>query len=124
MIPTIAATCAAVSAVSVLYDEAGHYVGLFKLDKAPDIVVLDPDLIATAPVRWLSAGLGDTLAKLYEYRVISGGQPDYSLNMAAYLQGQLCYLLIERFGGAACGEVMRGEGGSALEQVMDAIFIS
>jgi len=123
MIPTIAATCAAVSSVSVLYDDAGHYVSLFKLNKAPDIVVLDPVLIATAPVRWLSAGLGDTLAKLYEYRVISGGEPDYSLNMAAYLQGQLCYQLIERFGGAACGEVMRGEGGSALEQVMDAIFI-
>lgn len=123
MIPTIAATCAAVSTVSVLYDESGHYIGLFKLDKAPDIVVLEPVLIATAPVRWLSAGLGDTLAKLYEYRVISGGEPDYSLNMAAFAQGKLCYQLIERFGGAACGEVMRGKAGSALEQVMDAIFI-
>ncbi len=123
MIPTIAATCAAVSTVSVLYDESGHYIGLFQLDKAPDIVVLDPLLIATAPVRWLSAGLGDTLAKLYEYRVISGGEPDYSLNMAAFAQGKLCYQLIERFGGAACGEVMRGEAGTALEQVMDAIFI-
>jgi glycerol dehydrogenase-like iron-containing ADH family enzyme len=123
MIPTIAATCAAVSTVSVLYDESGHYIGLFQLDKAPDIVVLDPVLIATAPVRWLSAGLGDTLAKLYEYRVISGGEPDYSLNMAAFAQGKLCFQLIERFGGAACGEVMRGEAGTALEQVMDAIFI-
>lgn len=123
MIPTIAATCAAVSSVSVIYDESGHYVGLKGLKQAPDIVVLDPVLIATAPVRWLSAGLGDTLAKLYEYRVISGGSPDYSLNMAAFLQGQLCYQLIERFGGAACGEVMRRDAGPALEQVMDAIFI-
>ena len=122
-IPTIAATCSAVSAVSVLYDEQGHYQELLKLKNAPDLVILDPALIANAPVRWLSAGLGDTLAKLYEYRIISGGAPDYSLNMAAYIQGLLCYQIIERFGKTASAEVESGRAGVALEQVMDAIFI-
>lgn len=123
MLPTLAATCAAVSAVSVIYDEQGHYVGLHKLAKAPDAVILDPALIATAPVRWLAAGLGDTLAKLYEYRAISGGQPTLSVNMAAYLNGQLCYQLIARHGKEACAEVTTGQPGFALEQVMDAIFL-
>lgn len=123
MLPTLAATCAAVSAVSVIYDEHGHYVGLYKLAKAPDAVILDPALIVTAPVRWLAAGLGDTLAKLYEYRAISGGAPALSVNMAAYLNGQLCYQLIECHGKAACAEVASGQPGFALEQVMDAIFL-
>lgn len=123
MLPTLAATCAAVSAVSVIYDDHGHYVGLYKLAKAPDAVILEPALIASAPVRWLAAGLGDTLAKLYEYRAISGGQPTLSVNMAAYLNGQLCHQLIVRYGKAACDEVVNRQPGFALEQVMDAIFL-
>lgn len=122
-IPTIAATCSAVSTVSVLYDESGHYQGLHKLKKAPDVVILDVDLIAKAPLRWLSAGLGDTLAKFYEYRVISGGNPDCSMNMSAFSNGVLCHQIISRFGKEACNEVMNGVPTNALEQVMDAIFI-
>ncbi|MCE0493139.1 iron-containing alcohol dehydrogenase family protein [Vibrio salinus] len=121
-IPTIAATCAAVSAVSILYDEHGQYDDMFHLAKAPDVVVLDGNIIAKGPVRWLAAGLGDTLAKLYEYRVISGGHPDLSLNMAAYANGKVCFDIIERFGSEAVQEVALRHPGKALEQVMDAIF--
>lgn len=121
-IPTIAATCAAVSAVSIMYDEQGHYDDMFHLAKAPDVVVLDGEIITQGPVRWLAAGLGDTLAKLYEYRVISGGHPDYSLNMAAFANGQVCFDIIERYGSEAVQEVAGRQPGAALEQVMDAIF--
>ncbi len=121
-IPTIAATCAAVSAVSIMYDEQGHYDDMFHLAKAPDVVVLDGEVITQGPVRWLAAGLGDTLAKLYEYRVISGGHPDYSLNMAAFANGQVCFDIIERYGSEAVQEVALRQPGAALEQVMDAIF--
>ncbi|RQW62343.1 iron-containing alcohol dehydrogenase family protein [Vibrio viridaestus] len=121
-IPTIAATCAAVSAVSIMYDEDGHYDNMAHLKKAPNVVVIDGEIIARSPVRWLAAGLGDTLAKLYEYRVICGGAPDYSMNMAAFANGKVCFEIIERFGKAAVDEVESGQPGSALEQVMDAIF--
>ncbi|WP_409421878.1 iron-containing alcohol dehydrogenase family protein [Pseudaeromonas sp. ZJS20] len=122
-LPTLAATCAAVSAVSVLYDEQGHYQGLYGLQRAPELVILDPALIARAPLRWLSAGLGDTLAKFYEFRAIRSGVPDCSLNMAAYVQGQLCHEVIARYGAEACELVRRGATGFALEQVIDAIFV-
>lgn len=122
-IPTIAATCSAVSTVSVLYDESGHYLGLHKLKKAPDVVILDADIMAQAPLRWLAAGLGDTLAKFYEYRVISGGNPDCSLNMSAFANGVLCHQIISQFGKEACDGVINGVPTKALEQVMDAIFI-
>jgi len=122
VIPTIAATCAAVSSVSILYDENGHYDDMHYLAKAPDIVVLDSHIIAQSPVRWLAAGLGDTLAKFYEYRVVSGGHPDFSLNMAAYTNGLLCFDIIKRYGAQAVKDVENNQSGAALEQVMDAIF--
>ncbi|WP_070967840.1 iron-containing alcohol dehydrogenase family protein [Vibrio sonorensis] len=122
-IPTIAATCAAVATTSVIYDDKGHYLDSWKLSKAPDYVIIDPQIIAKAPLKWLSAGLGDTLAKFYEYRVICGGKPDGSLNMAAFNNGQLCFNVISRYADEACKGVIQGKSTFALEQVMDAIFI-
>ncbi|MZI95063.1 iron-containing alcohol dehydrogenase [Vibrio sp. CAIM 722] len=122
-IPTIAATCAANSSVSVVYHDNGHYDYIYMLSNAPEFVVLDSELIADAPVRWLSAGLGDTLAKLYEFRAIASKAPDCSLNMSAFSNGKLCYDVIAKYGEEAVAEVNRKEAGFALEQVMDAIFI-
>nr|WP_086940884.1 iron-containing alcohol dehydrogenase family protein [Thaumasiovibrio occultus] len=122
-IPTIAATCAAIATTSVIYDDNGHYQDSWKLKQAPDYVIIEPQIIAKAPIKWLSAGLGDTLAKFYEYRVVSGGTPDGSLNMSAFNNGQLCFDVIARYGQDACEGVKNGEPTFALEQVMDAIFI-
>ncbi|WP_413282845.1 iron-containing alcohol dehydrogenase family protein [Vibrio sp. MA40-2] len=122
-IPTIAATCAAIATVSILYDNDGQYLDFCMLKNAPDCVILDPQLIAKAPVKWLSAGLGDTLAKLYEYRVVSSNNPASSLNMSAFSNSQLCFDVISRFGPDAYRSVLEGEASFALEQAMDAIFI-
>ncbi len=122
-IPTIAATCACISSVSVTYDDNGHYEAIIPLSQGIQATVMDPELIAAAPQRWLAAGLGDTLAKLYEYRVISGGAPEGSLNMAAFANGQLCFDIIKRYGPQSIEDVNNQQAGYAIEQVMDAIFI-
>lgn len=122
-IPTIAATCASNSSVSVVYHDNGHYDYIYKLENAPAFVVLDSALIAEAPLRWLAAGLGDTLAKWYEFRAIAEKAPQCALNMSAFSNGRLCYDVINRYGEEAVAEVARKEAGFALEQVMDAIFI-
>ncbi len=122
-VPSIAATCAAVSAVSVLYDDKGHYLSMANLKQAPDIAVLDSGIIAKSPLRWLAAGLGDTLAKWYEFRAIADKQVDCSLNMATSVNSQLCYNIIEKYGADAIKEMEQGKAGFALEQVMDAIFL-
>ncbi|MGX9417875.1 iron-containing alcohol dehydrogenase family protein [Vibrio sp. WJH972] len=123
VIPTIAATCAAVAALSVIYDDKGHYLDFHDLKQAPDVVILDPQIIAKAPARWLSAGLGDTLAKLYEYRVVEKSNPDCSLNMSASHNSQLCFDVIAKYGGEAIQSLENEQPSFALEQVMDAIFI-
>ena len=123
VIPTIAATCASIATVAVIYDDNGHYFESRKLKKGADYVIIDPQIIAKAPLKWLSAGLGDTLAKFYEYRVICQGKPEGSLNMAAFNNGKLCLEVISTYGPEACEGVKKGEITFALEQVMDAIYI-
>jgi len=122
-IPTIAATCSAVSTVSIKYDDRGHYIDVVKLKKAPSLVVLDPSIIVQAPVRWLAAGLGDTLAKLYEFRAIQENLSEGSFNDSAYANGQLCFDLIKKYGPDAIKAVENKCEDKALVSVMDAIFI-
>lgn len=65
-IPTIAATCAPWAALSVLYTEEGDFEH-FRLNKhSPKIIIADTTLLAHAPIRYVRAGIIDTLAKWYE----------------------------------------------------------
>jgi aspartate aminotransferase len=66
--PTIAATCAAWSPVTVLYNEAGGQVGGLPLHRMPERVFVDTEVIAKSDVRYLKAGIVDSLAKWYEFR--------------------------------------------------------
>lgn len=65
-VPTIAATCAGWATLSVLYQEDGDFdKGLTNII-SPKAVIVDTDIIAAAPERYLKAGIVDTLAKWYE----------------------------------------------------------
>jgi len=68
-VPTIAATCAAWAAVSILYTDDGDYDRGYMNPGSPAAIVVDTQIIAQAPIRYLKAGIADTLAKWYE--------PDY-----------------------------------------------
>lgn len=67
-IPTIAATCAATTPVSIIYNEQGEYERDYFLTTNPDLVLVDPEVIAKAPVKYLIAGIFDALSKWYEGR--------------------------------------------------------
>ena len=71
-IPTSAATCAAWTALSNVYSDEGAFLYDVPLHRAPELLILDYDLIQTAPTRTLIAGIGDALAKWYEASVSSG----------------------------------------------------
>lgn len=65
-VPTVPATCAAWSALTVLYDEEGRSTGYLPLSRSPEWVLADTQLLASAPRRYLAAGIGDTIVKFYE----------------------------------------------------------
>ncbi|BAZ51721.1 iron-containing alcohol dehydrogenase [Nostoc sp. NIES-4103] len=71
-IPTSAATCAAWSALSNVYSPEGAFLYDVALSRCPDLLILDYDLIQTAPQHTLVAGIGDAIAKWYEASVSSG----------------------------------------------------
>ncbi len=64
--PTIAATDAPTSAMSILYSDAGEMSDIVIHVKNPDLVLVDTRVIAAAPARFLSAGIGDALSTYYE----------------------------------------------------------
>ncbi|MER2190878.1 MAG: iron-containing alcohol dehydrogenase family protein [Solibacillus sp.] len=66
-IPTIAATCAAWTALSVIYSENGETIDFIRLNNSPEAILVDPNILVQAPVRYLQAGIADTLVKWYEF---------------------------------------------------------
>jgi glycerol dehydrogenase len=66
IVPTIAASDAPCSALAVVYRE-DHTVDYdYFLPRNPDLVLVDTEIIAGAPARFLAAGIGDALATWYE----------------------------------------------------------
>ncbi|MFQ3584872.1 MAG: iron-containing alcohol dehydrogenase family protein [Cyanobacteriota bacterium] len=114
-VPTSAATCAAWSALSNIYSEAGAFQRDVALDKAPDALILDYELIRQAPPRTLVAGIGDALAKWYESSVSSGASQD-ALVIGAVQQARILRDLLLQGSVAALQE----PGGVAWKQVVDA----
>jgi hypothetical protein len=74
-IPTIAATCAAWTPLSVWYNDAGQALQFEIFDDANFLVLVEPRIILNAPAEYLLAGIGDTLAKWYE-AVVLAPQPE------------------------------------------------
>jgi glycerol dehydrogenase len=69
-VPTIAATNAATSSLAGIYSEDHVYRYPVKIGKCPDLVLVDTEVIAQAPVRYLVAGMGDGLSTVYEGRAM------------------------------------------------------
>src|SRR5262249_8156210 len=65
---TVASSDAPCSALSVIYSEEGVFQEYRFYRKSPDLVLVDTDVIAHAPPRLLSAGMGDALATWFEAR--------------------------------------------------------
>ncbi len=122
-IPTIAATCAAITPLSVVYSDQGEFVEMVCFQECPVGTVIDTAVILDSPVRWLAAGMGDTLAKWYEYRVSIQCAQQTSLTLAALSNGKLCYDLVERFGGQARQALEQKEFNESLDSTVDAIIL-
>lgn len=68
IVPSIASTDAPCSAIAVRYTEDGAFAETIRLDRNPDLVLVDPEIIVRAPVRFLLAGIGDALSTWFEAR--------------------------------------------------------
>ncbi|MEM6448996.1 MAG: iron-containing alcohol dehydrogenase family protein [Cyanobacteria bacterium P01_D01_bin.105] len=87
-VPTSAATCAGWTALSNVYSDQGAFLYDVSLPRCPELIVLDYDLIATAPKRSLIAGIGDAIAKWYEASV-SSGHSEHTMVIGAVQQARV-----------------------------------
>ena len=117
-VPTSAATCAAWTALSNIYSDEGAFQYDVPLNRCPDLLVLDYDLIKTAPVRALVAGIGDAIAKWYEASVSSGSSPA-TLTIAAVQQARVLRDILLQKSAAA----LQTPGGEDWREVVDATVL-
>jgi glycerol dehydrogenase len=101
-VPTIASNDSPTSAASVWYDDQGNCIGWDCWPFNPDIVMVDSQVIANAPVRAFVAGMGDALATWLEAEAafktravnLAGGVP----TMAGMALARLCFDTLMAYG--------------------------
>ena len=117
-VPTSAATCAAWTALSNIYSDQGAFQYDVGLDQCPNLLILDYDLVRTAPQRTLIAGIGDAIAKWYEASVSSGHSPQ-TLTIAAVQEARILRDLLFQKSPQAIADVHS----SAWQEVVDATVL-
>jgi glycerol dehydrogenase-like iron-containing ADH family enzyme len=117
-IPTSGATCAAWTALSNVYSETGAFLYDVTLSQCPDLLILDYDLIETAPQRTLIAGIGDAIAKWYEASV-SSGHSEQTLIISAVQQARILRDILFQKSAAA----LQTPGSDIWREVVDATIL-
>jgi glycerol dehydrogenase len=85
-VPTIAATCSATTALSVIYNERGEFLRVRIHARNPSLVLVDPEIITHSPGIFLRAGILDSLAKWYEGRAVWASVKNPDVQSAAAFQ--------------------------------------
>lgn len=122
-IPTIAATCAAWTPLSVWYNDEGQALRFEIFNDANHLVLVEPEIILRAPQEYLLAGIGDTLAKWYEAVVLSPQPETLPLTVRLGMSAALAIrdVLLES-SETALADQKRGELTQKFLDVVDAII--
>lgn len=122
--PTVAATDAPCSALSVVYTDEGVFENYLFLTSNPNLVLMDTAIIAKSPARLTVAGIGDALATYFEARACyisgagtcAGGKP----TEAAMALAKLCYETLRTEGNKAKVALEAGALTEAVERIIEA----
>lgn len=124
-IPTLAATCAAVANLSIMYTEDGVYIDFPVFMKGTLLCLVDTEVIAKAPPRYLGAGIADTLAKWIEAPMAASGKKHNLPTVGGLQAAKLCYDTLLQFSAQAMEDTRKGKTSEAIQHVIDAnILIS
>ena len=122
--PTVAASDAPCSAISVVYTPQGVFDQVLTYHRNPDLVLVDTSIIARAPVRYLIAGMGDALSTWFEadtvHRACKPNTVGGHSTMAALAIARLCYQTLLADGRAAVAAAREGAVTPALERIVEA----
>ncbi len=116
--PTIAATCAATTALSVVYKEDGNFDSFFFYDRPAYHCFIDLTIIAQAPWKFLQAGMGDTIGKFFECHFSSRGDKLEHPSALGREISNMCYAPLLEYGEQALADCKAHRVTPALEQAV------
>jgi glycerol dehydrogenase len=129
IVPTVASTDAPCSGLSVIYKDNGEHSHEIFLKKGPDVVLVDSDVIAKAPVRFLVSGMGDALSTYFKalanvhsnYVNIVSSEAGFSMgsSLASREIARLCYRALLANGRKALIAARQGIVTEALENIIE-----
>jgi len=125
VVPTLASNDAPCSALSIIYKTNGEFEQVFYFPLNPSVVLVDTEIVAFAPVRYLISGMGDAMSTRYEAEVCFknpkarncvGGRPTVS----AIALARLCAEMLYEYGVQAVEDCKNNQVTEALERVVEA----
>ncbi|MDF2631787.1 MAG: iron-containing alcohol dehydrogenase [Caproiciproducens sp.] len=124
IIPTVCATDAPCTGLSVIYHDDGSFSNYIFYPKNPDAVIVDTSIIVKAPVRFLTAGMGDALGTYFEARAClktnSPSLENGGITKSAMALCELCYDTLLADGYKAKKAVELGILTPAVEAIVEA----
>ncbi len=124
IVPTIAATDAPCSALSVIYTDDGQFKEYQFFKQNPNLVLMDTEVIAKSPVRLTVSGMGDALATYFEARACTrsdaGTCAGGKVTGAAMALARLCYDTLMSDGVKAKLALEAGACTESVEKVIEA----
>ena len=126
IVPTAASTDGPCSKISVLYEKDGKFKKYIELNRNPEAVIVDLDIIVNAPIRLFKAGIGDALATYFETEAGYEGQVEANgksrMSITARVVSKQCYDIIMAYGYEAVRAVEEKVINEAVEAVVEAII--
>jgi glycerol dehydrogenase len=123
-IPTIAATCAATTAISIIYNDRGAFPSTRVQPRNPSLVLVDPEIITHSPGIYLRAGILDSLAKWYEGRSVWPCVQNPDVQTAAAIQlAEVLYQGHRKYAIDAVRLNAEHRVGDALMQTVDLVIL-
>ncbi|WP_438445351.1 iron-containing alcohol dehydrogenase family protein [Gorillibacterium sp. sgz5001074] len=122
-IPTLAATCAPVTNLSIMYTEEGVYMDFPVFYRNTLLTLVDTEVIAAAPPRYLAAGIGDTIAKWVESKACSTGKPQNLPTIGGVQTAKLIFDTLLADSEQALEDARAQRPTPELQRVIDAVIL-
>jgi len=122
--PTISATCAATSALSVVYRDDGSFESFYFYDRPPRHSFIDLTVISQSPWYYLQAGMGDTIGKFFECHFAARGDKLTHSSALGREISNMCYAPLLEYGEQALHDCENHIVSISLEQAVLAIIVS
>ena len=123
-LPTIAATCAAVTALSVMYHEDGAFDQFQFLAGPPEFAFIHTGIIAHAPAKYLRAGMGDAIAKYFESSFSARNEVLSYKDALGLSIARTCYEPLSRLGEKALRDCEGGMDSPEFREAVQSVIVS